>query len=177
MKTEDLQLSSPRNFPTPRLKSEAFALSKKSSYLELFWSAFFPHFPAFVLNTERYFSPYVVRMRENAGKTPRITPNTSTFYAVLFRDKFSLFLYQSQFTDQVLLKEDNSVYFYDIVYSWNIYWGYPLIYEVFFSIKWLLIFQLRKNHKNKVMLLSCASSSHYENNGFTVKIRISAHIF
>ena len=30
-------------------------LRKKSPYLELFWSAFFPYFPAFGLNTERYF--------------------------------------------------------------------------------------------------------------------------
>ena len=29
-------------------------LRKKSSYLELFWSTFSPHFPAFGLNTERY---------------------------------------------------------------------------------------------------------------------------
>ena len=43
---------------------------KKSPYLELFWSAFFPDFPAFGLNTERYFSisPYSVRMRENPEK-------------------------------------------------------------------------------------------------------------
>ena len=56
------------------------ALRKKSPYSELFWSAFFPHFCAFGLNTER--SPYSVRMRENAGKMrTRITPNTETFYA------------------------------------------------------------------------------------------------
>ena len=30
------------------------ALRKKKSYLELFWSAFFPHFPAFGVNTEIY---------------------------------------------------------------------------------------------------------------------------
>ena len=30
------------------------ALRKKSPYLELFWSALFPHFPAFGLNTETY---------------------------------------------------------------------------------------------------------------------------
>ena len=29
-------------------------LRKKSPYSELFWSAFFPHFPAFGLDTERY---------------------------------------------------------------------------------------------------------------------------
>ena len=28
--------------------------SKKCLFTELFWSAFFPHFPAFELNTERY---------------------------------------------------------------------------------------------------------------------------
>ena len=37
-----------------------------------------PHFPAFGLNTEIY-SPYSVRMRENAGKMrTRINPNTDT---------------------------------------------------------------------------------------------------
>ena len=30
------------------------ALRKKCPYSELFWSAFFPNFPAFGLNTERY---------------------------------------------------------------------------------------------------------------------------
>ena len=31
-----------------------YALRKKCPYSELFWSAFFPNFPAFGLNTERY---------------------------------------------------------------------------------------------------------------------------
>ena len=30
------------------------SLRKKSPYSELFWPAFFPHFPAFGLNTERF---------------------------------------------------------------------------------------------------------------------------
>ena len=34
--------------------TELATLRKKSPYSELFWSAFFPHFPAFELNTERY---------------------------------------------------------------------------------------------------------------------------
>ena len=34
----------------------SFSLRKKSSYSELFWSAFFPHFAAFGLNTEGYFA-------------------------------------------------------------------------------------------------------------------------
>ena len=39
---------------------------KKCPYSELFWSAFFPHFPAFRLNTERYcvsrsrYFPYAI---------------------------------------------------------------------------------------------------------------------
>ena len=54
-------------------------LRKKSPYSELFWSSFFPHFPTFGLNTERYS----VRMRENAGKMrTRITPNTENFCAM-----------------------------------------------------------------------------------------------
>ena len=58
------------------------SLRKKSPYSELFWSIFFPHFPAFSI------SPYSVRMWENAGKIrTRITPNTDTFYAVsIFRE-------------------------------------------------------------------------------------------
>ena len=52
-------------------------LRQKNSYSELFWSAFFPHFPAFQLNTERY--------SVNAGKKrTRIIPNTDTFYAVSY---------------------------------------------------------------------------------------------
>ena len=60
-------------------------LLNKCPYSELFWSAFFPHFPAFVLNTERYFriSLYSVRMRENALKMQtRITLNTDSIYEV-----------------------------------------------------------------------------------------------
>ena len=39
----------------------------------------FPHFSAFVLNTD----PYSIRMREYAGKMrTRITPNRNIFYAV-----------------------------------------------------------------------------------------------
>ena len=55
-----------------------YLLHKKCPYSELFWSVFFPHFPAFGLNK------YSIRMRENAGKMwTRITPNTDTFYAVI----------------------------------------------------------------------------------------------
>ena len=65
------------------LRLKCSSLRKKSPYSELFWSAFFSHFPAFGLNTERC-SPYSVRMKENAGKMrTRITPDTETFYAVL----------------------------------------------------------------------------------------------
>ena len=51
-------------------------LRKMSPFSELFWSAFFPHFPASGRNTEKVS----VRMRENAGKMrTRITPNTDTY--------------------------------------------------------------------------------------------------
>ena len=58
--------------------------SQKSPYSELFWSAFFTHFPAFGLNTERYgVAAYSVQMRKNAGKMrTRITPNKDTLYVV-----------------------------------------------------------------------------------------------
>ena len=43
-----MQLPNPAGAPPNRV-----ALRKKCLYLELFWYAFFPHFPAFGLNTER----------------------------------------------------------------------------------------------------------------------------
>ena len=53
----------------------------KYPYSELFWSAFFQHFPAFGL----ILSPYSVRMPENAGKMQtRITPKMDSFYAAYF---------------------------------------------------------------------------------------------
>ena len=56
------------------------SLRKKNPYSELFWSPFFPRFPAFGLNTS--ISPYSVRMQENAVKMlTGITPNTESFYA------------------------------------------------------------------------------------------------
>ena len=62
--------------------SPVLSRRKKCPYSELFWSAFFPHFPAFGLNAERY-APYSIRMWENAGKMrTRITPNTDSFYVV-----------------------------------------------------------------------------------------------
>ena len=65
------------------------ALRKRCLYLELFWSAFFPHFLAFGLNTERYGVSFRIqsecgKIREKCG--PK-TPNTDTFYAVmLYKD-------------------------------------------------------------------------------------------
>ena len=42
-----------------------------------------PHFPAFGLNTERYFVS--VRIQSGCGKIrTRITPNTNNFYAVIY---------------------------------------------------------------------------------------------
>ena len=42
-----------------------------------------PHFPAFALNTERYFTS--LRIQSECGEMwTRITPNTDTFYAVYF---------------------------------------------------------------------------------------------
>ena len=49
---------------------EKSPLHKKCQYSELFWSAFFPHFPAFGLNTERYsvFSPNAGKCGKNADQ-------------------------------------------------------------------------------------------------------------
>ena len=48
---------------------------KKSPYSELFWSAFFPDFPAFGLNTERYVNICFIRleMHENSGSLNKIS--------------------------------------------------------------------------------------------------------
>ena len=47
-------------------------LRNKSPYLELFWSTFFPHFPAFRMNTERSGVPLLIqsecgKMQEKFG--------------------------------------------------------------------------------------------------------------
>ena len=53
---------------------------KQCLYSELFFSAFFPDFAAFGLNTEIYYS---VRMWENPAKMrTKIAPNTDPFYEV-----------------------------------------------------------------------------------------------
>ena len=62
---------------------------KKCPYSELFWSAFFLHFPASVsLRVQsvcgKMREKCLVRMQKNARKMrTRITPNTDTFYAVI----------------------------------------------------------------------------------------------
>ena len=55
-------------------------LRKKPPYSELFWSTFFPHFPAFGLNTERYsvFSP-------NAGKRGKNADQNNSQYGLFLR--------------------------------------------------------------------------------------------
>ena len=44
-------------------KRAALSLRKKSPYSDLFWSVFFPDFPTFGLNTEKYFSVSRVSLR------------------------------------------------------------------------------------------------------------------
>ena len=56
-----------------------YALRKKCPYSELFWSAFFPHFPPFDLNTElSVFSP-------NAGKCGKGTDQNNSEYGHFLR--------------------------------------------------------------------------------------------
>ena len=79
------------------------SLSKKCPCSELLWSAFFPHFLAFGLITERYavFSPN----EENAKKMwTRITPNTDTFYAVHVYSSF-MFLVHVKLISLTLMKD------------------------------------------------------------------------
>ena len=80
---------------TRRVLLLSSTLRKKFPYSELFWSAFFPHFPS-VIRTEYgeigSVSPYSFQMWENAGKIwTRITPDTDTFYAV---QRKCMFLHQ-----------------------------------------------------------------------------------
>ena len=66
-----------------QLKVKNFSLRKMCPYSELFWSVFFPHCPAFGLNTERYEVSHLSVFSPNAGKMrTRITPNTDSFCAV-----------------------------------------------------------------------------------------------
>ena len=54
------------------------SLRKKYPHSELFWSAFFSHFPTFELYKERYCIQFeCAKMRGKCGP-----PNTDTFYAV-----------------------------------------------------------------------------------------------
>ena len=50
--------------------TKSVTLRKKCSYSELFWSAYFPHFPAFRLNTKylSVFSPTVGKCGKNADQ-------------------------------------------------------------------------------------------------------------
>ena len=58
------------------------SLRKKCPYSELFWTAFFPHFPAFRLNT-----PYLSVFSSNAGKcrkkADQNNSETDSLYAVI----------------------------------------------------------------------------------------------
>ena len=64
-----------------KIVDQLLSLRKKCLYSELFWSAFFSHFPAFGMNTERY--DISLRIQFKCGKIrTRITLNTDTFCAV-----------------------------------------------------------------------------------------------
>ena len=63
-------------------RNSKVVMRKKCPYSKLFWSAFFPHFPVFGLNTERY--EVSLRIQSKCGKMEtRITPNTDPFCAVI----------------------------------------------------------------------------------------------
>ena len=61
-------------FPPGMKKRRVNTLHKKCPYSELFWSALFPHFPAFRLNKER------------SG----VSPTTDTFYAITLHPRMKL---------------------------------------------------------------------------------------
>ena len=85
----------------------------KSFYI---WGYSGPYFPAFALNTERYFVS--LRIQSECGKTlARITPNTDTFHAVKsprISNKFKKFQSLRNFTqlhwmEKVISKKQNLV--------------------------------------------------------------------
>ena len=63
------------------------ALRRKSQSSDLFWSAFFPHFPAFRLNTERYLSIF----SPNAGKCWKNADQNNSEYGLFLRNVFPHF--------------------------------------------------------------------------------------
>ena len=66
-----------KNFSSHQL-FDLVTLRKKCPFSELFLSAFFPHFPAFGLNTERYFISSVFRL--NAGKCGKKADQNNSEY-------------------------------------------------------------------------------------------------
>ena len=59
------------------VKQRRHTLRKKSPYSELFWFAFFPHFPAFGLNTERSYLSVLSPIAGKCGKNG--DPNNSEY--------------------------------------------------------------------------------------------------
>ena len=60
-----------------------FTLRKKCLFSELFWSALFPHFPAFGLNTERYGVSFL--FNPNAGKCGKNVDQDNSEYGLFLR--------------------------------------------------------------------------------------------
>ena len=63
--------------------SHWLSLRKKCPYSELFWSAFFPHFPAFGLNTGRY--SVSLRIQSECGKVRKNTDQNNSEYGHFLR--------------------------------------------------------------------------------------------
>ena len=61
-----------------------FSLCKMCPFSELFWSAFFPHFPAFGLNTERYD----LRIQSECGKMRENVDQNNTEYGLFLRSVY-----------------------------------------------------------------------------------------
>ena len=61
------------------------ALRKKCPYSELFWSAFFPHFPAFGLNTKRRDTEYLSVFSPNVGKCGKNADQNNSEYGHFLR--------------------------------------------------------------------------------------------
>ena len=68
--------------------SKSETLRKKCPYSELFWSAFFPHLPAFGLNTQRQcVSCYLSVFSPNTGKCGENADQNNSKYRHLLRSE------------------------------------------------------------------------------------------
>ena len=93
------------------ISSSSRALHKKSPYSELFWSTFCRHFPAFGLNTERYYVFTCLSVfSPNAVKCGKYADQNNSEYGLFLRSDVHCFSHMNLFTvfDHFSLSWSNS---------------------------------------------------------------------